>query len=90
MSSTRPVIDREDAPRLPEPFRRRAEPRHRAGEGAGLGLSPVASIARAHGARPEAEAGPAPVGGLTVRVRFEAADGPAPQSLRPNRPIRGM
>ncbi|MFD9570694.1 hypothetical protein ACFWBI_12670 [Streptomyces sp. NPDC059982] len=65
VSSTGPPMDRAEVPRLLEPFRRRAERRHTAGEGAGLdlgpgpgpgpgpGLSIVASIARAHeAARP--------------------------------------
>ncbi|MCX4526402.1 MULTISPECIES: HAMP domain-containing sensor histidine kinase [unclassified Streptomyces] len=70
VSNTGPVIAPGDVPRLLEPFRRRAERRHTAGEGAGLGLSIVASIARAHGAKLRAEANPAPGGGLTIRVRF--------------------
>ncbi|WP_330296977.1 sensor histidine kinase [Streptomyces sp. NBC_00503] len=70
VSNTGPVIEPEDVPRLLEPFRRRAERLHTAGEGAGLGLSIVASIARAHGAELLAEANPGPGGGLTVRVRF--------------------
>lgn len=53
---------------------RRAERQHTAGEGAGLGLSIVASIARAHGAELTAEANPGPEGGLTVRVRFPGPD----------------
>ncbi|KOY53281.1 sensor histidine kinase [Streptomyces sp. XY332] len=79
VSNTGPVIDPADVPRLLEPFRRRAERQHTAGEGAGLGLSIVASVARAHGAKLVARANPAPGGGLTVRVRFPV--GPAP--LRP-------
>lgn len=70
VSNTGPVIEPADVPRLLEPFRRRAERLHTAGEGAGLGLSIVASIARAHGAELLAEANPGPGGGLTVRVRF--------------------
>lgn len=71
--NTGPVIDPADVPRLLEPFRRRAERQHTAGEGAGLGLSIVASIARAHGAELTARANPSPGGGLTVRVWFPAA-----------------
>ncbi|MEU7551648.1 HAMP domain-containing sensor histidine kinase [Streptomyces sp. NPDC044571] len=84
VSNTGPVIDPADVPRLLEPFRRSAERRHTAGEGAGLGLSIVASIARAHGARLAAEANPGPEGGLTVRVRFPLPEGPtpAPDSIR--------
>ncbi|MFI5987035.1 ATP-binding protein [Streptomyces sp. NPDC051555] len=79
VSNTGPVIPPEDVARLLEPFRRRAERRHTAGEGAGLGLSIVASIARAHGAELAAEANPAPDGGLTIRVRFPAGSRPRPQ-----------
>ncbi|MFJ7272568.1 sensor histidine kinase [Streptomyces sp. NPDC099050] len=72
VSNTGPVIEPQDVPRLLEPFRRRAERQHTVGEGAGLGLSIVASIARAHGAELTARANPAPGGGLMVRVRFPA------------------
>ncbi|MFE5862698.1 ATP-binding protein [Streptomyces virginiae] len=74
VSNTGPVIDPADVPGLLEPFRRRAERLHTVGEGAGLGLSIVASIARAHGAELVVRADPAPEGGLTVRVRFPPAD----------------
>ncbi|MEU8777976.1 ATP-binding protein [Streptomyces sp. NPDC048606] len=70
VSNTGPRIEPGEVPRLLEPFRRRAERRHTAGEGAGLGLSIVASVARAHGAELRAEAGPVPDGGLRVRIRF--------------------
>ncbi|MFE9632436.1 sensor histidine kinase [Streptomyces sp. NPDC006463] len=70
MSDTGPVIDPAGAPRLLEPFRRRAQRQHAAGEAAGLGLSITASTARAHGAELTARANPAPGGGLTVRVGF--------------------
>ncbi|MFJ3516482.1 ATP-binding protein [Streptomyces sp. NPDC090131] len=73
VSNTGPVIAPKDVPGLLEPFRRRAERQHTAGEGAGLGLSIVVSIARAHGAELTAEANPGPEGGLTVRVRFPGA-----------------
>ncbi|MFF1411396.1 sensor histidine kinase [Streptomyces sp. NPDC058289] len=72
VSNTGPVIEPGDVPRLLEPFRRRAERQHTAGEGAGLGLSIVGSIARAHGAELTARANPAPGGGLMVRVWFPA------------------
>ncbi|MEU3726072.1 ATP-binding protein [Streptomyces sp. NPDC031705] len=85
VSNTGPLIDPGDVPRLLEPFRRRAERRHTAGEGAGLGLSIVASIARAHGARLLAEANPEPDGGLTVRVRFPAPQGRRETALHPER-----
>ncbi|MFD9452881.1 ATP-binding protein [Streptomyces sp. NPDC059985] len=82
VSNTGPQIAPADVPRLLEPFRRRAERRHTAGEGAGLGLSIVASIARAHGAELLAEANPEPDGGLTVRVRFPVAPGPGRAGVR--------
>lgn len=63
VSNTGPVIDPADVPRLLEPFRRRAERQHTAGEGAGLGLSIVAAIARAHGASLAAEANAEPGAG---------------------------
>ncbi|WP_407838690.1 sensor histidine kinase [Streptomyces sp. DSM 116496] len=78
VSNTGPVIEPGDVPRLLEPFRRRAERQHTAGEGAGLGLSIVASIARAHGAELTARANPAPGGGLMVRVWFPAGSPAAP------------
>ncbi|MFF3621264.1 sensor histidine kinase [Streptomyces sp. NPDC002467] len=74
VSNTGPVIDPADVTRLLEPFRRRAERQHTAGEGAGLGLSIVAAVARAHGATLAVEANAEPEGGLTVRVRFPLAD----------------
>lgn len=83
VSNTGPVIDPADVPGLLEPFRRRAERQHTAGEGAGLGLSIVASIVRAHGAELVAEANPGPDGGLTVRVRFPVSGGTrTPQAHR--------
>ncbi|MGW6838930.1 sensor histidine kinase [Streptomyces sp. NPDC054949] len=91
VSNTGPVIEPGDVPRLLEPFRRRAERLHTAGEGAGLGLSIVASIARAHGAELRARANPAPEGGLTVRVEFPTPTpgpppGPAPGAAPDPRP----
>ncbi|MGW8777396.1 sensor histidine kinase [Streptomyces sp. NPDC055796] len=76
VSNTGPVIEPADVPRLLEPFRRRAERQHTAGEGAGLGLSIVASIARAHGARLVVRANRGPGGGLTVRVRLPVTPAP--------------
>ncbi|MFF4853207.1 sensor histidine kinase [Streptomyces sp. NPDC001194] len=76
VSNTGPVIDPADVPRLLEPFRRRAERQHTAGEGAGLGLSIVASIARAHGAKLVVRANRGPGGGLTVRVRLPVTPAP--------------
>lgn len=83
VSNTGPVIDPADVPRLLEPFRRSAERQHTAGEGAGLGLSIVASIARAHGAELTARANPAPDGGLTIRLRFPVADARRQGSVQP-------
>ncbi|GAA0417515.1 sensor histidine kinase [Streptomyces luteireticuli] len=63
-----PHVPPETVPYLFEPFRRLEERRHARGEGAGLGLSIVASIAHAHHARTDAEANPG--GGLSIRVVF--------------------
>ncbi|WP_116215343.1 sensor histidine kinase [Streptomyces olivoreticuli] len=70
VTNTGPHVPPETVPYLFEPFRRLRERLSGPGEGAGLGLSIVASIARAHGARTEAEANPR--GGLTVHVTFGA------------------
>lgn len=69
VSNTGPEVPPETVPLLFEPFRRLTERTHGPGEGAGLGLSIVESIARAHDATTEAFPNPAG-GGLTVRVRF--------------------
>ncbi|MFJ1710945.1 sensor histidine kinase [Streptomyces sp. NPDC088175] len=66
VANTGPVVDPATVPLLFEPFRRARARRHAPGEGAGLGLSIVASIARAHGGEASATANPG--GGLTVRV----------------------
>jgi signal transduction histidine kinase len=68
VANSGPVIDPDQIDSLFEPFRRLNPRQHRAGEGAGLGLAIVSSIARAHRASVAAEANPG--GGLTVRVRF--------------------
>lgn len=68
VSNTGPVVPPGTVPLLFEPFRRMAERRHAPGEGVGLGLSIVASIARAHDATATAEANEG--GGLTIRVSF--------------------
>ncbi|MGW5864547.1 sensor histidine kinase [Streptomyces sp. NPDC055239] len=67
--NTGPVVPPETVPLLFEPFRRLRARTHARGEGAGLGLSIVAAIARAHGTRAIAEANEEG-GGLSVRVRF--------------------
>ncbi|MFF5922140.1 ATP-binding protein [Streptomyces flavochromogenes] len=69
VSNTGPEVPPETVPLLFEPFRRLTERTHAPGEGAGLGLSIVESIARAHDATTEAFPNPEG-GGLTVRVRF--------------------
>ncbi|MFC8075295.1 sensor histidine kinase [Streptomyces sp. NPDC057307] len=66
VANTGPVVAPETVPLLFEPFRRARARQHAPGEGAGLGLSIVASIARAHGGEAGAKANPG--GGLTARV----------------------
>jgi signal transduction histidine kinase len=64
-----------------EPFRRLHAARTRSAEGAGLGLSIVASIARAHDA--EVTARPNSGGGLEFTVRFPALAPPSPKDRSP-------
>ncbi|MDT9692312.1 ATP-binding protein [Streptomyces sp. P9(2023)] len=71
VTNTGPVVPADTVPLLFEPFRRLAARTQAPGEGVGLGLSIVESIARAHDARVTATANAAG-GGLTVRVRFAA------------------
>ncbi|MFJ3999078.1 sensor histidine kinase [Streptomyces parvus] len=66
VANTGPRVDPATVPLLFEPFRRARARRHAPGEGAGLGLSIVASVARAHGGDAGARANPG--GGLTARV----------------------
>ncbi|MFJ6773809.1 sensor histidine kinase [Kitasatospora sp. NPDC091257] len=68
IGNTGPQVPTETVPYLFEPFRRLQERRHSPREGAGLGLSIVASIARAHHA--VVTAVPGSTGGLRVRVEF--------------------
>ncbi|MFG3280676.1 sensor histidine kinase [Streptomyces sp. NPDC048111] len=68
VTNTGPMVPADAVADLFEPFRRLNERRHAPGEGAGLGLALVASIARAHGGAAGARANPG--GGLTVTVRF--------------------
>ncbi|MGW2018449.1 sensor histidine kinase [Streptomyces sp. NPDC001927] len=69
VTNTGPVVPPETVPLLFEPFRRISARTQAPGEGVGLGLSIVDSIARAHGATPTATAN-REGGGLTVGVRF--------------------
>ncbi|MFJ2771891.1 sensor histidine kinase [Streptomyces sp. NPDC087300] len=69
ITNTGPEVPPETVPHLFEPFHRLHERTHARGEGAGLGLSIVSAIARAH----EAEVTAKPNGsggGLTIRVSF--------------------
>jgi signal transduction histidine kinase len=67
-----PHVAPEAVEELFEAFRRGASARTGSGEGAGLGLSIVRSVAAAHGGR--ASATPGPDGGLDVCVEFIAAE----------------
>ena len=71
VSNTGPVVPPYEVASLFEPFRRLAERRHEPSLGAGLGLSIVRAVARAHGGTVDAE--PRPGGGLVVRVTLPAA-----------------
>ncbi|MEU9862990.1 ATP-binding protein [Streptomyces sp. NPDC047971] len=71
VTNTGPEVPPETVPLLFEPFRRLTARTQAPGEGAGLGLSIVDAIARAHGATTEAFPN-TEGGGLTVRVRFAA------------------
>jgi signal transduction histidine kinase len=67
VSNTGPVVRPYEVPILFEPFRRlRAERLSATAPGAGLGLSIVRSVARAHGG--DVRAGPREKGGLDVTV----------------------
>jgi signal transduction histidine kinase len=69
VGNTGPVVPRYEVPGLFEPFRRLGADRLRA-PGAGLGLSIVQAVARAHGG--DARAEPRDGGGLTVTVALPA------------------
>ncbi|WP_035697641.1 sensor histidine kinase [Glycomyces tenuis] len=72
VSNTGPVVPPYEVDALFEPFRRgQGRDRVDSSGGVGLGLSIVASVARAHGA--ELEAAPRSGGGLRVSVAFPAA-----------------
>ena len=66
VTNSGPVVERAVAARLTEPFERGG--RARGGDGAGLGLSIVRSVAEAHGGRVTLT--PRPAGGLAVSVRI--------------------
>ncbi|QVQ54575.1 HAMP domain-containing protein [Spiractinospora alimapuensis] len=66
-----PVIADYEVAGLFEPFSRGSPDRTRSSKSAGLGLSIVRSVVRAHGG--ELQAWPRPGGGLVVTVRFPAA-----------------
>lgn len=68
VSNTGPQVPGEALPTLFDPFHRLKERTYNPGEGAGLGLTLVASIAQAHDARATAHANPG--GGLTLTVQF--------------------
>ncbi|HTF12749.1 MAG TPA: HAMP domain-containing sensor histidine kinase [Asanoa sp.] len=71
VANTGAVIPAYDIPGLFEPFRRLDDDRLVTAKGAGLGLSIVRSVARAHGG--EATARPNPGGGLIVTVTLPPA-----------------
>ncbi|MEJ3747960.1 HAMP domain-containing sensor histidine kinase [Actinomycetes bacterium KLBMP 9797] len=70
VTNTGPVVPRYEIPGLFEPFRRYGTERVDRDRGAGLGLSIVRSVARAHGGEVSAE--PRDGGGLAVRVILPA------------------
>lgn len=71
VANSGPPVPAEQVPSLFEPFRRLSRDRTASGRGAGLGLSIVRSVARAHGG--DARARPRTSGGLTVEVVLPAA-----------------
>jgi signal transduction histidine kinase len=75
VSNTGPEVPAERVPELFEPFRRITPDRTLSADGAGLGLSIVASIARAHTMTVTAR--PNPGGGLTVCCRLPRPAGPS-------------
>jgi len=80
VSNTGPVVASYEVPGLFEPFRRQSSDRVGSARGAGLGLSIVRSVVRAHGGRLHAEGREG--GGLVVRVALPAA-APVPPAAPP-------
>lgn len=85
VANTGPAVAPYDIPRLFEPFRRLAEERVGSDRGAGLGLSIVASVVRAHAGLIDVV--PRPGGGLEITVRLPAAPPDAPPGPPPATPI---
>jgi signal transduction histidine kinase len=71
VANTGPAVPAYDIPGIFEPFRRLGDERRAGARGAGLGLSIVRSVARAHAG--DAHAEPRPDGGLTVTVTLPSA-----------------
>src|SRR5262249_29975444 len=71
VTSTGPAVPRYEIPTLFEPFRRLGNDRHDGPRGAGLGLSIVRAVVRAHHGDVRAE--PRDGGGLTVTVTLPPA-----------------
>jgi signal transduction histidine kinase len=82
VTNSGPVVPADAVERLFEPFRRLAADRTEGDTGAGLGLSIVRAVARAHGG--EVTAQPLPEGGLKVEVRLPAALTSIPKPSRSN------
>lgn len=78
VSNTGPVVPKYEIPTLFEPFRRLGADRL-SSPGAGLGLSIVRAVARAHGG--DAHAEPRPGGGLVVTVTLSRADESVPSGV---------
>ncbi|MBE1491062.1 sensor histidine kinase [Plantactinospora soyae] len=76
--NTGPAVPEDEIPELFEPFRRGGLRRTRSGDGAGLGLSIVRAIARAHHGTVSAR--PNPGGGLEVEVRLPVSTPAAVES----------
>jgi len=81
IANTGPPIPPGEVERLFQPFQRLSGARTRHSGGHGLGLSIVAAIAEAHGARLSAR--PRAQGGLTVEVSFASAEDARPGVRRP-------